>query len=83
MDILLQAPGLKDGTREAFLTAMRSTQQTAAMPVLPLSSALKLALLDELSASAPWRGLFEKLVSQIGAALARVAEPPPPQANAL
>jgi len=70
VDVLLLAPGLKDGVREAFLKAMRSTQEkSAAIPVLPLSSALKLALLDELSAGASWRTLFEELTSQIGAAL--------------
>ncbi len=52
---------------------MRSAPQTAATPVLPLSPALKGALLDELSASAPWRSLFEELKSQIGAALERAA----------
>ncbi len=74
VDVLLFSPGLKDSVREAFLEAMRSTQETAAIPVLPLSAALKLALLDELSASASWRSLFEELVGQIGAALARVPD---------
>jgi hypothetical protein len=73
VDVLLLVPGLKDGAREAFLEAVRSTQETAAIPVLPLSSALKLALLDELSAGASWRSLFEELVGQIGAALQRAA----------
>ena len=45
----------------------------AAIPVLTLSSALKLALLDELSAGISWPSLFEKLVEQIGAVLARAA----------
>jgi hypothetical protein len=97
VDVLLVAPGLDDGVRETFLEAIRSTPKTAAIPVLPLSSALKLALLDELSAGVSWSGLFEKLVGQIGAALARAAtsagslivegpgaDPPPaPQADAL
>jgi hypothetical protein len=97
VDVLLLVPGLKDRAREAFLEAMRSTQETAAIPVLPLSCALKLALLDELSAGASWSGLFEELTSQIGDALAsaaasvealvvegRGAEPPPAaQADAL
>jgi hypothetical protein len=48
---------------------MRSTPKTAAIPVLSLPAALKLALLDELGASASWRSLFEVLVGQIGAAL--------------
>ncbi len=41
--ILALAPGQKESVREAFLEAMRSTPKTAAIPVLPLSSALKLA----------------------------------------
>jgi DNA-binding response OmpR family regulator len=73
VDVLLLVPGLKDGAREAFLVAVRSTQETAAIPVLPLSSALKLALLDELSAGASWRSLFEELTSHMGAALERAA----------
>ena len=95
VDVLLVVPGLKDRAREAFLEAVRSTQESAAIPVLPLSSALKLALLDELSAGASWSTLFEELVGQIGAALARTAasarallvegggEPPTAQADAL
>ena len=94
VDVLLVGPELKDGAaREAFLEAVRSTQESAAIPVLPLSSALKLALLDELSAGASWRSLFEELVGQIGGALTRAgafvvegrdAEPPPAaQADAL
>ena len=73
VDVLLVVPGLKDRAREAFLEAVRSTQESAAIPVLPLSSALKLALLDELSAGTSWRSLFEELVGQIGAALQRAA----------
>jgi hypothetical protein len=97
VDVLLLAPGLKDRAREAFLEAVRSNPKTSVIPVLPLSSALKLALLDELSAGASWGGLFEELTSQIGDALkgaaervealvvdGRGAEPPPaPQADAI
>ena len=97
VDILLLAPGLSAEAREAFLKAIRSTPKTAAIPVLPLSSVLKMALLDELSAGASWSSLFEELTSQIGAALQRAAasagafvaegrgaEPPPvPQPDAL
>ncbi len=50
VDVLLLAPGLDDGVRETFLEAIRRTPKTADIPVLTLSSALKLALLDELSA---------------------------------
>ncbi len=74
VDVLLVVPGLKDGAREALLEAVRSTQESAAIPVLPLSSALKLALLDELSAGTSWSGLFEELTSQIGDALKRATE---------
>ena len=69
VDVLLLAPRLKDGVRDAFLEAMRSSSETAAIPVLSLSAALKQALLDELAANASWRSLFEELVGQIGAAL--------------
>ncbi len=72
-DLLLLAPGLDSDVRGAFLETMRSAPQTAATPVLPLPPALKVALLDELSASAPWRSLFEELTGQIGAALERAA----------
>jgi hypothetical protein len=81
VDLLLLAPGLDAEEREGFLEAMRSTQESAAIPVLPLSSALKGALLDELSASASWRSLFEELVGHIGAALER-ATTSAPQADA-
>jgi hypothetical protein len=64
VDVVILAPGQKESVREAFLEAMRSTLKTAAIPVLPLSSALKLAMLDELAASASWRSLFEELVSR-------------------
>ena len=74
VDVVLLAPGLKDGVREAFLEAMSTTPQTAAIPVLPLSSALKIALLDEMSASTSWRTLFEELIGQIRDALTSAAE---------
>jgi hypothetical protein len=64
VDVVILAPGQKESVREAFLEAMRSTLKAAAIPVLPLSSALKLAMLDELAASASWRSLFEELVSR-------------------
>ncbi len=74
VDLLLLAPRMKDGVREGFLEAMSTTPETSATPVLTLSDALKMALLDELSAGVPWRGLFEELVGQIGAALKGAAE---------
>jgi hypothetical protein len=53
--------------------AVLSIPKTAVKPVLALSSVLKVALLDELSASASWRSLFEELVEQMGDTLARAA----------
>jgi hypothetical protein len=69
VELLLLTPGLSPEVRAAFLKTVRSNPRTAAVPALPLSAALKVALLDELSASATWRSLFEELVGQIGAAL--------------
>jgi len=73
VDVLLLAPGLDTEVRETLSEDIRSTPKTAAIPVLTASSALKPALLDELTARAPWRSLFEELMGQIGAALARAA----------
>jgi hypothetical protein len=89
VDLLLLTPSLKPDVRAAFLDAMRSDPKTAHIPILPFSAALKVALLDELAASTPWRDLFEELVGQIAAALesaaagarallADCAEPPAP-----
>ena len=66
---VLTEADIKEGLREGFLDAM-STPETSAIPVLTLPDALKMALLDELSAGTSWRTLFEELVGQIGAALA-------------
>ncbi len=68
VDALLLTPGLDAEMSGAFLETMRSTPKTAAIPVLPVSSALKPAMLDELAASASWRSLFEELVREIEAA---------------
>src|SRR3712207_9482910 len=38
VNVLLVIPGLKNGAREAFLEAVRSTQESATIPILPLSS---------------------------------------------
>ncbi len=73
VDALLLTPGLDAEMSGAFLETMRSTPKTAAIPALSLSSALKLAMLDELGASASWRSFFDELVGQIGAALQRAA----------
>jgi hypothetical protein len=53
---------------------MRSSPGRAHIPALSLSATLKQALLDELSASASWRSLFEELVGQIRAVLSRAAD---------
>jgi hypothetical protein len=55
---------------EGFLEAMRNAPKTA-IPVLPLSAALKQALLDEVSVSLCWRVLLKELVHEIEAALSR------------
>jgi hypothetical protein len=73
VDVLLLAPGLDAGLRRTLVEAMRSNPKTAHIQTLSFSAALKQALLDELSASASWRSLFEELVGQIGAALERAA----------
>jgi hypothetical protein len=73
VDVLLLTPGLSPDVRGAFLEAMSSSPKTAAVPVLSLSDALKLALVDELAVSASWRDLFEELTSHIGATLERAA----------
>lgn len=73
VDVLLLAPGLNDEVREDFLQAMRSTPKTAALPVLTLSTALKQALLDELSESLSWRSLLKELVQEVETTLFRAA----------
>ena len=73
VDVVLFAPGLSAEVRGAYLEAMRSTPKTAAIPILSLSSALKQALLDELSASLSWRSLFEELEHEIRATLEAVS----------
>ncbi len=71
VDLLLLSPDLDAVTSGALLEAMRSTPKTADIPVLQVSPALKLALLDELEAGVPWRGLFEELLYEIETALTR------------
>ncbi len=73
VDLLLLAPSLSPDVRGAFLSNMRSTPKTAAIPVLSLSPTLSLALLDELAASAPWQSLFEELLDEIETALRSAA----------
>jgi hypothetical protein len=73
VDVLLLAPGLDAGLHRALVEAMRINPKTARIQALSFSAALKAALLDELSANASWRSLFEELVGQIGAALESAA----------
>jgi hypothetical protein len=73
VDVLLLAPGLDAGLRRALVEAVRSNPKTAHIQALSFSAALKVALLDELSANASWRSLFEELVGQIAAALKSAA----------
>ncbi len=73
VDLLLLTPGLKPDVRAEFLDAMRGNPKAAHIPVLPLSSALNVALVDELAGSVSWRSLFEELVGQIGGALENAA----------
>jgi hypothetical protein len=73
VDVLLLAPGLDAEARDALLGIITSTSKTAVIQVLSLSSALKVALLDELSAGVSWRSLVGELVGQIGDALTRAA----------
>ena len=73
VDVLLLSPGLDTGLRSALVEAMRTNPKTARIHTLSFSAALKVALVDELSASASWRDLFEELTSHIGATLERAA----------
>ena len=73
VDVLLLAPGLDAGLRRALVEAMRSNPKTAHVHTLSFSSALKLALVDELAVSTSWRSLFEELTSHIGATLESAA----------
>ena len=73
VDLLLLTSGLKPDVRAGFLDAMRGNPKTAHVPVLPLSSALNVALVDELAGTASWQSLFGELVGQIAGALETVA----------
>jgi hypothetical protein len=73
VDVLLLAPGLDAALRRALVEAMKSNPKTAHVHTLSFSDALKLALVDELSANASWRSLFEELVGQMTAALESAA----------
>lgn len=74
VDVLLLVPGPHDAkVRRAFLEAVRTNPKTAHIPFISLSPALRLALIDELAANAPWQSLFEELLEEIEAAPGRIA----------
>lgn len=70
-DLLLLAPRLDLGVREAFLSAMgRSTSQNAGMPVISLSTTtMKEDLPEEKVLSVPWPCAMEDLLNEIAGAL--------------
>ena len=70
-DLLLLAPRVDEGVREAFLGAMgKSTPQKAAMPVIALYTALEENLPEEEGViSVPWPCKTKVLVDHIEAAL--------------
>ena len=68
--LLLLAPRLDQGVREAFLGAMgKSTPQKARMPVIALCTALEERLPEEGVLSVPWPCETKVLAEQIEAAL--------------
>jgi len=69
-DLLLLAPRLDEGVREAFVGAMgKSTPQRVSMPVIALSTAEEGRLPEEGVQSAPWPSETKVLVQRIEAAL--------------
>jgi hypothetical protein len=69
-DLLLLAPRLDEGAREAFLGAMgKSVPQQAAVPVIALSTAVEEAPTEEAIQIVPWPCETRALVQRIEAAL--------------
>jgi hypothetical protein len=69
-DLLLLAPRLDGGAREAFLGAMgKSVPQHAAMPVIALTTAVEEAPTGEEIRTVPWPCETKALVRRIEAAL--------------
>ncbi len=69
-DLLLLAPRLDEGVREAFLGAMgKSTPQKGEMPVIALSTAVEESSEKEGVLSVPWPCETRVLVERIEAAL--------------
>jgi hypothetical protein len=84
-DLLLLAPRLEEGTREAFLGALgKSALQRASMPVIALTTALEEAPPEEEGIlGVPWPCETKVLVERIEAALLDVPEvSPAPTAQA-
>jgi hypothetical protein len=74
-DLLLLAPRLDEGVREAFVGAMgKSTPQRAEMPVIALTSATEESPQEEQVISVPWPCETKVLVDHIEAALLDVPE---------
>ena len=69
-DVLLLAPRLDEGVREAFMGAMgKRVPQNAEMPVIALSTALEEAPLGEGIICVPWPCETRALVGRIDSAL--------------
>jgi hypothetical protein len=69
-DLLLLAPRLDEGAREAFLGAMGKTvPQTADMPVMALSTAVEEAPTEEAIQIVPWPCETKALVQKIESVL--------------
>jgi hypothetical protein len=74
-DLLLLAPRLDEGVREAFVGAMgKSTPQRADMPVIALTTVVEESPQDEGVRSVPWPCETKALVGEIEAALLDVPE---------
>ena len=74
-DLLLLAPRLDEGVREAFIGAMgKSTPQKADMPVIALTTTVEESPQDEGVQSVPWPCETKVLVERIEAALLDVPE---------
>ena len=70
VDILLLAPGLSTGVRDALLSVVRDNLKTAQMPVLTLSATAGAALDESGTLLVPWPSPVAVLAQQIEAILA-------------
>jgi len=74
-DLLLIAPRLDEGVREAFVGAMgKGAPQRASMPVIALTTAVEEGPPEQGVISVPWPSETEVLVERIEAALLVVPE---------